>query len=223
MATITVPTTPAVRRSADHLLLVGALAGGRSSSPRRSPDAHREGFDITRHPISQLSAGSLGWIQITTFVLAGLGGLALATSIKRTITEGVGRRVLPIFVGIFGVGLIAAGPFTMDAENGFPVGTPDAPVAQMSWHSVVHSTAAAVAFTPGHRSHHADRPLRPPSGRAACRRQRGHRARAAASHVAGPHEHPDRGERPGRLHLDNRRRALAAPVRLTRRTVTQRR
>ena len=80
-------------------------------------------------------------------MLAGLGGLALAAGIRRTLTEGVGRRALPIFVGIFGAGLIAAGLFTMDAENGFPVGTPDGPVAQMSWHGVVHSAAAAVAFT----------------------------------------------------------------------------
>ena len=55
--------------------------------------------------------------------------------------------MLPIFVGIFGAGLIAAGLFTMDPENGFPVGTPNGPVAHMSWHSVVHSAAAAVAFT----------------------------------------------------------------------------
>ena len=35
----------------------------------------------------------------------------------------------------------------MDPENGFPAGTPDGPVVRMSWHSVVHSAAAAVAFT----------------------------------------------------------------------------
>jgi Protein of unknown function (DUF998) len=144
MATITVP---AVRRSADRLLLAGALAGPVFFASAIAQMLTREGFDITRHPISQLSTGSLGWIQVTTFVLAGLGGLALGAGIKRTLTEGVGRRALPIFVGIFGVGLIAAGLFTTDPENGFPVGTPGGPVAQMSWHAVVHSAAAAVAFT----------------------------------------------------------------------------
>jgi hypothetical protein len=138
---------PAVRRSADRLLLAGALAGPVFFVSAIAQMLTREGFDITRHPISQVSTGSLGWIQVTTFVLAGLGGLALAAGIKRTLTEGVGRRALPIFVGIFGVGLIAAGLFTTDPENGFPVGTPDGPVAQMSWHAVVHSAAAAVAFT----------------------------------------------------------------------------
>lgn len=43
--------------------------------------------------------------------------------------------------------MIAAGVFTMDPEKGFPAGTPDEPVAQMSWHSIAHSASAAVAFT----------------------------------------------------------------------------
>ena len=43
--------------------------------------------------------------------------------------------------------MIAAGVFTMDPENGFPAGTPDGPVAQMSWHGITHSAAAAVSFT----------------------------------------------------------------------------
>ncbi|MEK8143338.1 DUF998 domain-containing protein [Streptomyces sp. M10(2022)] len=109
--------------------------------------ATREGFDITRHPISQLATGSAGWIQISTFVLAGLGALALAAGIRRTLPEGGGRRALSILVGIFGVGLIASGLFPMDPENGFPVGTPDQPVAWMSWHSVAHSASAVVAYS----------------------------------------------------------------------------
>lgn len=147
MATVAAPTVPVVRHSPERLLFAGALAGPVFFASAITQMFTREGFDINRHPISQLSTGSLGWLQITTFVLAGLGGLALATGIKLTLTEGLGRRVLPIFIGIFGTGLIAAGLFTMDPEYGFPIGTPDGPVTQMSWHSVVHSTSAAVAFT----------------------------------------------------------------------------
>ncbi|TDB73204.1 DUF998 domain-containing protein [Micromonospora sp. KC721] len=147
MATIAVPAARTVRRRSGRLLLAGALAGPVFFASAIIQMLTRAGFDITRHPISQLATGDLGWIQITTFVLAGLGGLALAFGIKRTLTDGTGRRALPVLVGIFGVGLIAAGVFTMDPEYGFPVGTPDEPAAQMSWHSVVHSAAAAVAFT----------------------------------------------------------------------------
>jgi hypothetical protein len=147
MAAVAVPAVSAVRRSSERLLLAGALAGPVFFASAITQMLTREGFDITRHPISQLATGSMGWVQIATFVLAGLGGLALAAGIKRTLTEGVGRRALPIFVGIFGAGLIGAGLFTQDPEHGFPIGTPEGPVAQMSWHSVVHSVAAVVAFT----------------------------------------------------------------------------
>ncbi|WP_444951163.1 DUF998 domain-containing protein [Micromonospora ureilytica] len=146
MATVAA-TVPAIRRSSDRLLLAGVLAGPVFFASAVTQMLTREGYNITRHPISQLATGSLGWIQITTFVLAGFGGLALAAGIRRTLTVGTGRRVLPIFVGIFGAGLVAAGVFTMDPEHGFPVGTPDGPVDQMSWHSIAHSTAAAIAFT----------------------------------------------------------------------------
>src|SRR5262245_51438567 len=144
MAIVAVPAT---RRSSDRLLLAGTLAGPLFFTSATIQMLTREGFDITRHPISQLSTGSLGWVQIATFVLAGLGGLALAAGVRRTLTEGVGRRALPVLVSIFGAGLIAAGLFTMDPENGFPVGTPDEPVTRMSWHSILHSAAAATAFT----------------------------------------------------------------------------
>jgi hypothetical protein len=146
VAAVAVPVST-VRRSSERLLLAGALAGPVFFVSAITQMLTREGFDITRHPISQLSTGSLGWVQIATFVLAGLGGLALAAGIERTLTEGVGRRALPIFVGIFGAGLIAAGLFTQDPEHGFPIGTPDGPVAQMSWHGIAHSVAAVVAFT----------------------------------------------------------------------------
>ncbi|MEU4312374.1 DUF998 domain-containing protein [Nocardia sp. NPDC024068] len=140
-------TARAPYRATEGLLLAGAAAGPVFFASAITQMLTREGFDITRHPISQLATGDLGWIQILTFVTAGVGALALAAGIGRTLTEGTGRRALPVLVGIFGIGLIAAGVFTMDPENGFPAGTPDGPVAQMSWHSVAHSAAAAVAFT----------------------------------------------------------------------------
>ncbi|WP_019359862.1 DUF998 domain-containing protein [Streptomyces sp. AA1529] len=146
---MTAPVAPAVTtaRNPDRLLVAGALAGPVFAASAVIQMLTRTGFDITRHPISQLATGGLGWIQIATFVLAGLGGLALAVGIRRTLHDGVGRRAVPVCVGIFGAGLIAAGAFTMDPENGFPPGTPDRPVAEMSWHSIAHSASAAVAFT----------------------------------------------------------------------------
>ncbi|UVS79582.1 DUF998 domain-containing protein [Actinokineospora sp. UTMC 2448] len=144
---MTTTVVPGTRRSSERLLLAGALAGPVFFASSITQMLAREGFDITRHPLSQLANGGSGWLQVLTFVLAGLGVLALAVGARRTLLEGVGRRVLPIFIGVFGAGLVASGLFTMDPENGFPVGTPEGPVAQMSWHSIAHSAAAATAFT----------------------------------------------------------------------------
>jgi hypothetical protein len=38
----------------------------------------RDGFDLRRHPLSQLATGDLGFVQITNFVLAGIGVLCLS-------------------------------------------------------------------------------------------------------------------------------------------------
>ncbi|MGI5205155.1 DUF998 domain-containing protein [Spirillospora sp. CA-108201] len=144
--TATAPSARAARRTS-RALAAGALAGPLFFASAVTQMVLRDGFDITRHPISRLATGGPGWIQIVTFVLAGLGGVALAHGLRRTIIEGVGRRALPVLVAVFGLGLVAAGLLPMDPEKGFPVGTPEGPVAQMSWHGVAHSVAAAVAFT----------------------------------------------------------------------------
>ncbi|WP_022892765.1 DUF998 domain-containing protein [Agromyces subbeticus] len=140
------PTTSSSRRrSTRRLALAAALAGPLFYGSAIAQMLTRPGFDLRKHPLSQLSTGELGWIQIATFVLTGLGVLALAI-VHRRVTQGLGRRAAPLFIGIFGAGLIAAGCFVMDPQFGFPLSAPEGAVP-MSWHSIVHSAAAAIAFT----------------------------------------------------------------------------
>ncbi|MFI5959359.1 DUF998 domain-containing protein [Cryptosporangium sp. NPDC051539] len=136
---MTTITAPRVRPAG--LLLAGALAGPLFFASAVTQMLTRDGFDLTRHPISQLSTGGLGWIQIATFVVAGLGVLALAGALSKTETA------LSILIGIFGAGLIVSGLFTMDPQYNFPAGTPDGPVDHLSWHGIVHATAALITFT----------------------------------------------------------------------------
>ncbi len=152
----TAPTSPthgtdraqaADRSSTRGLLVAAATAGPFFVVSAGVQSVAREGFDLRVHPLSQLSTGDLGWVQILTFVLTGLGLLALAVAHGRVVTEGVGRRAVPVLLGIAGVTFVLAGVFVMDPENGFPVGTPDRPAESMSWHGVAHSVAAALAFT----------------------------------------------------------------------------
>jgi len=82
----------------------------------------RPGFDIRRHPLSLLSLGDLGGIQIATFVLTGLAGVACAVGMRRALRHGRGGTWAPLLVGLWGLGLIVAGIFLPDAAAGFPPG-----------------------------------------------------------------------------------------------------
>ena len=82
----------------------------------------RDGFDPVRHPLSVLSLGELGWIQIANFVVTGLLYVACAVGMWRVLHPGRSGTWGPLLVGGFGIGLILAGIFTTDPGAGFPRG-----------------------------------------------------------------------------------------------------
>ncbi|GAB3871839.1 hypothetical protein GCM10029964_009170 [Kibdelosporangium lantanae] len=93
--------------------------------------AVRPGFDLVKYPLSMLSTGPDGWIQVLNFLVAGV----------LTVIGGVGlRRVLtgwaPRLLTVNGVGMFAAGVFSMDPPE----------VTTLSWHSYGHMAAGTVAF-----------------------------------------------------------------------------
>jgi hypothetical membrane protein len=104
------------------------------------------GFDLTHHYLSQLSSGELGWIQMANFVITGLLTIAAAVGVRRALGGGTLGRVAPVFLGLFGVGLAAAGVFVADPAMGFPPGTPDTIPTHQSWHSILHGVSAIVSF-----------------------------------------------------------------------------
>ena len=105
----------------------------------------RPGFELTRHSISLLSNGDLGWIQITNFVLTGLLVVAGAVGTHWAIRSGQGRIWGPLLVAIYGLGLIGAGVFVADPLNGFPPGTP-ADANAMSNSGMLHFMIGGVGF-----------------------------------------------------------------------------
>jgi Protein of unknown function (DUF998) len=102
----------------------------------------REGFDLTRHAWSLLANGSLGWIQITNFVLVGAMTIAFAVGLQRALPT---QRWAPRLVGVYGASLIAAGVFRADPALGFPVGTP-VDARDVSWHGLAHLAFGAIGF-----------------------------------------------------------------------------
>jgi hypothetical protein len=99
--------------------------------------ATRDGFDLTRHPLSALSTGSPGWLQMANFAVAGV-----------LVLVGAGRfgfgSAVPWLLRVYGAGMIAAGLLPPDPGNGFPAGT--GTPATVSWHALGHMAAGSISF-----------------------------------------------------------------------------
>ena len=107
----------------------------------------RSGFDIRIHPLSLLSLGDAGWIQITNFIVAGLLAILCAVGMRRLLRGGSGGTWGPLLIGTCGLGMIIAGLFPPDPSLGFPPGAPAGVPETMSRNAVMHGIGFLVAFT----------------------------------------------------------------------------
>lgn len=106
----------------------------------------RSGFDIRRHPLSLLSLGDAGWIQVANFILAGLLAMACAVGMRRAMLNTSGGSLGPAFAAAFGLGMIVAGLFPPDPLLGFPPGASERIPSQLDQHAVLHGIGFFVAF-----------------------------------------------------------------------------
>ena len=105
----------------------------------------RPGFDLTRHTLSLLSNGDLGWIQIANFIATGALLVAAAPALKHTLASGRGATWAPRMLATYGFGLIGAGIFRADPALGFPPGTP-VDATSISWHGLLHFIVGTIGF-----------------------------------------------------------------------------
>src|SRR5687768_11812905 len=110
----------ATARTRGTLLACAAAAGPLYVAAGLVQALTRDGFDLARHPLSLLSNGALGWIHITTVVVAGVLTVLGAAGLRGYL----GSRWAARLVALYGIGLVAAGAFVADPMDGFPVGTP---------------------------------------------------------------------------------------------------
>jgi hypothetical protein len=138
----TLPAGTATRTS--RLLACGIVAGPLFLTVGLTQALTRDGFDLSRHPLSLLSLGGLGWIQIANFVVTGVLFITCAVGMRRVLGPGRGGTWGPRLVGALGAGLVMAGVFVADAGAGFPAGAP-AGAPQISWHGVLHEVGFVLA------------------------------------------------------------------------------
>ena len=65
----------------------------------------RPGFDLTRHALSLLTLGDLGWLQRGNLILTGLMAIVAALGILRAIRSGRGLAMAGISCGATGAGI----------------------------------------------------------------------------------------------------------------------
>jgi hypothetical protein len=139
-------TSPPPTKAIRTLLACGVVAGPLFTVVALVQMVTRDGFDPSRHPLSLLSNGDLGWVQITNFVLAGLLFLAGAVGMRPILRPGPGGTWGPRLIGAMGVALVWGGVFVADPAQGFPPGTPPGVPDQLSWHSILHTVAPVVGY-----------------------------------------------------------------------------
>ncbi|MFI6317079.1 DUF998 domain-containing protein [Nonomuraea sp. NPDC050556] len=123
-----------VRDRSGALLACGVVAGPFYVVVAVLQIVTREGFDITRHPVSILSNGAMGWVQVGNFLIAGLLTIAFAA--------GMGRGWASRLIALYGAGVAGAGVFSADPMGGFPIGATET----VSWHGMMHFVVGGVGF-----------------------------------------------------------------------------
>jgi hypothetical protein len=131
--------------SASSLLLgCGLVAGPLYLAVGLAQAFLRNGFDLTRHPLSVLANGPGGWVQTANFVVTGLLVVAAALGFRRALAPK--SRALSVFLGAFGAGMLAAAVFRADPMDGFPVGTPLGPPTSISTFGLIHFAVGGLGF-----------------------------------------------------------------------------
>ena len=145
-ATLPKPTTTRSGTSTTVLLSSGLAAGPLFLLAAVAQGITREGFDLSHQPISFLSLGDLGWLQITNFLVTGVLVLLFATGVRRTLRGGAGGTFGPIGLVGLGLGLVVAGLFPPDPGFGYPVGTPDGLPIHTTYRSSLHGLGFTLSF-----------------------------------------------------------------------------
>jgi Protein of unknown function (DUF998) len=140
------PSSMRLTRSSSILLLCGVVAGPLYVDAGVFQMLTRAGFDPTRHALSLMSNGDLGWIQIANFMVTGLLVIACSVGMRQVLHPGRGGTWGPLLLDLYGLGLIGAGIFVADPALGFPPGTPEGPPATITQHGILHFVSGGVGF-----------------------------------------------------------------------------
>jgi hypothetical protein len=110
----------------DRLLLrCGLIAGPLFIGGVLIQGVAREDYSPLRHPVSTLSLGPGGAVQIANFALTGGLSEGFVIGLTRTLGAQLGTRAGPVFLGAAAGGILGAAAFATDPVSGYPPETLD--------------------------------------------------------------------------------------------------
>lgn len=107
--------------------------------------ATRPGYSAWRTDGSYLALSDQGWEQIANFLVSGVLCIGGAVGVARVWRTGRASVWGPRLIGLFGLGLVAAGVFVTDPGGGYPLGAPSNGSPQ-TWHGWVHGINGLLFF-----------------------------------------------------------------------------
>ena len=133
-----------------RLLSCGVAAGPVFVGVFLVEGARRADYSALRHPVSALSLGSRGWVQVANFAAVGSLYIAGASGLGRLPDGTASARLGPALIGAAGAGLIASGVFATEPVSGYPPGPPAVAVEPVPRSSPVgRHGLAAIPFVAG--------------------------------------------------------------------------
>jgi hypothetical protein len=104
----------------------------------------RSGYDPVVQPVSALSLGPGGWVQVANFAVFGAVGVITAPAWRPTLAGGTGAVWYPRVAVLAGAATIGAAVFSQDPALGYPPGA-IAPL-HPSAHAQVHNVVAYISL-----------------------------------------------------------------------------
>jgi hypothetical protein len=108
------------------LLRCGLVAGPSFLVVFTADGATRPGYRPLRHPVSSLSLGPRGRVQVTNFAVTGALFLAAGAGLTRAAGPERGSKRDARLLEVAGMALLGSAVFATDPVSGYPAGSPDA-------------------------------------------------------------------------------------------------
>jgi hypothetical membrane protein len=139
-------TQPYIVRKTKALLLCGVIGCPFFVIVFLIEGATRADYNPLRYPISSLSIGDSGWVQMANFIITGLLLLAFALGLRIQLRQAKVSTKGSLLLGLVAIGLIGAGIFSTDPVYGYPISMPLA-ITEFSIHGHLHVLFSILVFS----------------------------------------------------------------------------